>query len=99
MNSLTKFGLAFLIALLCISSRAQAKSIRGPTGIKCDPKQREGDVCPQIYMPVCGFKPDIVCITTPCNYITYSNACEACHDLDVESYTVGACADDKPAAL
>ena len=99
MTFFAKFGLALLFALLCLSIRIQAKGIRGTTGIPCDPKQREGDVCPQIYMPVCGFKPDLVCITTPCNFITYSNSCEACHDLDVASYTVGACADDKPAAL
>jgi len=45
-----------------------------------------------IYEPVCGYKPDQMCITTvPCNYVTYSNACEACHDKDVASYTKGEC--------
>ena len=57
----------------------------------CQAADREGDMCPMIYSPVCGYRPGIACITTPCNHVTYSNACEACHDPLVQSYTAGEC--------
>lgn len=89
--SFTKFTVAVLLVLFCFASFSSAKGFHGPKATKCLPRDRKGDVCPMIYAPVCGHKPDIVCITTPCNYITYSNACEACHDADVKSYTQGEC--------
>ena len=58
---------------------------------QCTAASRVGDFCPEIYAPVCGYRPDIVCITTPCNLVTYANSCEACHDETVKSYTVGKC--------
>jgi len=48
----------------------------------CQPSQRQGDVCFQIYDPVCA---------NPVNQ-TFSNPCEACRNPLVESYTRGECA-------
>jgi len=48
----------------------------------CQPSQRQGDVCFQIYDPVCA---------NPMHQ-TFSNPCEACRDSLVESYTRGQCA-------
>ena len=47
----------------------------------------------EIVDPVCGYKTGVDCvgILGPCNYVTYSNACEACDAPDVLSYTQGAC--------
>ncbi|MFH1780860.1 MAG: Kazal-type serine protease inhibitor [Candidatus Nealsonbacteria bacterium] len=50
--------------------------------IFCQPSQRQGDVCFQIYDPVCA---------NPLNQ-TFSNPCEACRNPLVESYTRGQCA-------
>lgn len=61
----------------------------------CTANQKKGIICTQIYDPVCAYKPNIRCITTPCNYITYPNACQACHDPNVYSYTKGACPANK----
>jgi len=62
----------------------------------CQPSQRQGDVCYQIYDPVCA-KVNIQCIKAPCNPIreTFSNACEACRNPLVESYTKGECVNVK----
>ena len=57
----------------------------------CTAQDREGVYCPQVVDPVCGYKPDLVCPGDICNYQTYSNGCEACHDELVESYTQGKC--------
>jgi len=58
----------------------------------CQPQQRQGDVCFQLYDPVCA-KVNIQCVTTPCDPInqTFSNSCEACRNSLVESYTRGEC--------
>lgn len=59
----------------------------------CAQEQRSGDVCFDIYDPVCA-KVNIQCIKAPCNpvYQTFSNACGACKNPLVESYTRGECA-------
>lgn len=52
-------------------------------------------ICTQDYLPVCGLRDTgIRCVTTPCDsteWKTYSNACTACSDPDVERYRPGAC--------
>ena len=79
-----------LLGVLCCSFLVAAKDC--PKKVyECTPESREGDACPAIYSPVCGHKPDIVCITVPCNYVTYSNSCEACHIQEVKTYTLGEC--------
>lgn len=54
-------------------------------------------VCTFINMPVCAVRDTgIRCVTTPCNSterINYANACSACSDPNVLSYTDGVCAD------
>ncbi len=58
----------------------------------CTPEQRNAQVCAQIYQPVCATV-NIQCITTPCDPIqeTFSNACSACSNPLVSSYTAGEC--------
>lgn len=60
---------------------------------ECAPEQREVDACAEIYQPVCA-KVNVICITSPCDpvYETMSNACQACKNQIVESYTDGECA-------
>ncbi len=87
----TKFTLALLLVLFCFSSLAFSQDSSTSTITKCRHKDRLGKFCSLVVEPVCGYKPDIVCTGSPCNYITYSNACEACHDRQVASYTKGKC--------
>ena len=58
--------------------------------IRC-PKIRP-TICTLEYSPVCGlFDPaQIVCVKAPCG-MTYGNACSACADTRVISYTYGSC--------
>jgi hypothetical protein len=58
----------------------------------CTKEQRTGDVCFDIYDPVCA-KVNIQCVRAPCDpiYQTYSNSCEACRNTLVESYIKGEC--------
>lgn len=65
----------------------------GPTAIKCTPEQREGDMCIQIYKPVCATV-QIQCIKAPCNPVqqTFSNSCFACKNPLVDMYIEGECA-------
>ena len=59
--------------------------------IACE-KERPS-VCSDIYSPVCANYPRM-CITSPClQYQEFSNACEACRDINVNSYRVGSCSD------
>ncbi len=52
-------------------------------------------MCTREYQPVCGLRDTgIRCVTEPCPSIenkTYGNACDACADPDVISYSPGAC--------
>ena len=92
--SFTQFILAVLLVFFCFSTLGFAQGFLDQKATRCLDKDREGESCTMIYDPVCGHRPDIVCVTTPCIYITYSNACEACHDPDVESYTQGECREE-----
>ena len=90
--SFKKFTLAALCALLSLGSAQTTGGFLAAT--QCTPETREGEFCSLVGQPVCGYKPDIVCadgFPTNCNYATYSNACEACHDAAVASYTKGMC--------
>ncbi len=90
--SFKKFTVAVLCALLSLTSAQTTGGFLTPS-IQCTPESRQGEICSMIANPVCGYRPDAVCITIiPCKYQTYANACEACHDPLVESYTIGPCA-------
>lgn len=57
----------------------------------CTPESREGEVCPTIHQPVCGwFNQSIQCIRYPCA-VTFGNSCEACHSHEIAYYTNGEC--------
>ncbi len=53
------------------------------------------EVCAQVYDPVCAQRDNGVrCVTTPCDSTDphpYPNACEACRDPKVVSFTPGPC--------
>ena len=58
----------------------------------CTPKQKNAQVCSEIYVPVCGWfdSSRIQCIKYPCAS-TYSNRCIACQNPDVSYWTYGEC--------
>ncbi|MFA6375859.1 MAG: hypothetical protein WCX69_00455 [Candidatus Paceibacterota bacterium] len=58
----------------------------------CTAASRQGDVCAEIYAPVCATV-QIQCIKAPCDPIkqTFSNACVACHNPLVSGYVAGEC--------
>ncbi|MCB9817864.1 hypothetical protein H6787_00040 [Candidatus Nomurabacteria bacterium] len=60
--------------------------------ITCSPESKINQACTREYRPVCGIT-QIQCVTTPCDPIeeTYSNACEACAQGNVDSYVEGSC--------
>ncbi len=90
--SFKKFTVAALFALLSLTS-AQTTGGFQSLPIECTSESRQGEICSLIVEPVCGYKPDTICAAIiPCVYETYSNACEACHDPQVVSYTIGPCA-------
>lgn len=62
------------------------------TAVVCTDAQKQAQLCTREYRPVCGLV-EVQCITTPCNPIpeTFSNACEACRQGNVISYTSGQC--------
>lgn len=61
----------------------------------CTATQRDAEVCMQVIQPVCATV-QIQCIRAPCNPVqqTFNNACEACRNSLVQSYTEGTCAPD-----
>ncbi|MEK7615767.1 MAG: hypothetical protein AAB420_00995 [Patescibacteria group bacterium] len=66
---------------------------RPSTGtVYCTPDQRKAEFCAEIYAPVCG-NVEVQCIKEPCYPIrqTFGNACEACANDLVTSYTEGVC--------
>jgi hypothetical protein len=58
----------------------------------CQTSNRQAEVCNQIYDPVCA-SINVQCLKAPCPTIkqTFGNACEACRDILVDSYTKGEC--------
>ena len=52
--------------------------------IYCMPEQRDVEVCPMVYEPVCGYKEDGTSET-------YGNDCEACKNPEVIYYIEGEC--------
>lgn len=51
--------------------------------------------CDESIQPVCAIRDTGVrCITTPCpssEYVTFNNACQACADKNVSSWSLGRC--------
>jgi hypothetical protein len=62
-----------------------------PASILCKEEDR-GALCPRQTEPVCGLT-RVECITTPCDPVkqSYGNACAACNNDRVISYTDGLC--------
>ena len=58
----------------------------------CTSQEKQQKACTREYVPVCALV-SVQCITTPCNPVpqTFSNACGACGQGHVISYTKGAC--------
>jgi len=91
--SLSKIILAFVcfVALASAVPNTFHRPVLVDQVFICTPALRVGKVCVDIYEPVCGHRPDLRCFTTPCNHVTYSNECKACHDSNVVSYVKGEC--------
>ena len=73
-------------------SRHTSENNPGEQKNYCTPKQKNAQVCSEIYAPVCGWfdSSRIQCIKYPCAS-TYSNSCFACQNLDVSYWTKGEC--------
>lgn len=74
---------------------------RRQSAIECTTPRPEE--CAEIYMPVCAVRDTgIRCVTSPCDsteQVDYSNACSACRDPEVLSYTEGQCLVPEPSEL
>ena len=99
--SFQKLTSALLLALFAFASFGSAQNMRGAanSATQCTDPNRFNEMCMLVVSPVCGYKPDVVCVGLPCNYVTYSNSCEACRDPDVVSYTNGKCTEVVPPPL
>lgn len=88
-------GVLTLSLLIACSNQQPKSKLDSPDTevIQC-PDERP-QVCTMDYRPVCATRDTGVrCITTPCpssELKTYSNACTACTDTNVISYTVNEC--------
>ena len=83
-----------VLATLLLAACQQAESpgkVSGATVCE-DPRP---EMCTREYRPVCALRDTGVrCVTEPCDNTeqkTYGNACDACADPAVISYTEGAC--------
>jgi hypothetical protein len=70
-----------LAALGCLAQEAPPKLTVPDIRFCTDPRPQ---MCPEVYMPVCGFTKDGVAHT-------YSNSCHACVRPEVVRYAPGAC--------
>jgi len=88
-----KLSISLVLILFSLSLLAHAKPTAGTTpGVQCTLANRLVRKCPTDYEPVCGYKSsEVVCVRAPCTEVTYQNACFACKDFDVLSYTPTAC--------
>ncbi len=87
-----KFTITLLLVIFAFISLSSAQNMRGSaSGTKCPAQGTVPEACPLYIDPVCGYRPDFVCILPSCQYQTYSNGCEACNDPLVVSYTQGPC--------
>lgn len=58
----------------------------------CTAAQKNAEMCTTQYEPVCGLV-EVQCVTTPCDPIaeTFGNACSACVQGNVSTYSKGEC--------
>jgi hypothetical protein len=63
-----------------------------PTKYTCNADDRAGDVCAEIYAPVCATV-NVQCIKAPCPPVqqTFPSSCNACHNPLVTEYGQGEC--------
>lgn len=66
-----------------------------PLEIMCTEEQKQAEACTMQYEPVCGLV-EVQCVTTPCDPVpeTFGNACSACAQGNVISYTKGECREE-----
>jgi len=84
-------SILIIIAILIILASVRNNPNPTPSQNYCTNESRQGEVCPEVYQPVCGWSNEsIQCIKYPC-VAMYGNSCEACHDAKVAYYTPGAC--------
>jgi len=75
----------------CPSEAGRADSQPNAVRVMCREEARD-QACTREFVPVCGLT-RMECISAPCEPVpeTYSNACTACSNERVVSYTPGAC--------
>jgi len=88
---MTHFTKLAILSIFLILLKSRAQDTENLQGFLCSAQSRQGDVCPDIYAPVCAFRFDVTCQNSACFYITYPNSCEACHDPNVQGYVDGEC--------
>jgi hypothetical protein len=95
MNPLRAIGIA--LSCLCLACPSAPRASDGapvePQSQACEDPRPE--ICAQIYEPVCAERDTgIRCVKAPCDSTErreYPNACAACRDPKVHSYTPGPC--------
>ena len=87
---MSKITVSLVLLVICCSF-VLSVSANKKVVYTCQDADRQGNICPMIYSPVCGYRPSVACFTIPCKHVTYGNSCQACHDSLVESYTTGEC--------
>ncbi len=70
-------------------------AVKRESAAKIDCTTPRPEMCTREYRPVCAQKFNgIQCKKAPCpdtDQVTFSNACEACADIKVQSFQLGAC--------
>jgi len=86
--------LALCIIAIAFFSFASAIKLT-PNGGICEPADRKITECPKDYNPVCYRFKKYDCFKYPCENshgsLAYSNACEACKNVRVASFSSGEC--------
>ena len=102
------YGLLIIMAFLSLACQPKPEVAKKQSKLAIDNlsiveykecKESRPQMCTRQYSPVCAKRDTGVrCVTTPCpssELVTKPNACVACSDEKVFSYTVGACSNSK----
>ncbi len=79
-----KIRVLYLMTIVLLVSGCQSSSAQIENKLVC--KDPRPEICTMNYLPVCGFD-------SSNSAKTYSNACGACSDKNVDSYIEGECSE------
>lgn len=79
-------------SMVCTGPASEYLPPEESVAIECSPESKKVDLCTMDYTPVCGLV-EVQCIKAPCDLVpqTFGNACGACSQGNVISYTEGEC--------